>query len=279
MAYADDLAVVVTGNSRRELEERGAIMADTINDWCVMQGLTISKSKTEMILLRDGKRKPGKSKVMSYGVEGKRQLTHGSIARSISGTSKGIRPPIIKIDGKSIKYSGYVKYLGVTIATGFSILAHVMTCGKKAKGLFMKLRRVAGIEWGITSDALTEIYRAVFLSVMLYAAGAWGDLVNATIRRHLVSQQRTALIMLTKAYRTVSTPALQVLAAQLPLDLMVKLRYHMYKVRIKEPFKMNQVTYTGDEDGNETIKSLRNEIHSGWQDRWSTETKGRQTRT
>lgn len=143
----------------------------------------------------------------------------------------------------------------------------------------MKLRRLTGVEWGLSSDSLAEIYRGVFMSIMLYAAGPWGDLVNSIISRKLLSQQRMALVMLTKAYRTTSTPALQVLAAQLPLDLMVKLRYYMYKVRIKEPFETGQVTFTGVEDDNEIFGSLKHEIHCEWQTRWSIETKGKQTKT
>jgi len=33
-AYADDLIVVINGNSRREIEQRGQEIVDEIFDWC-----------------------------------------------------------------------------------------------------------------------------------------------------------------------------------------------------------------------------------------------------
>jgi len=52
VAYADDLIVVINGNSRREIEQRGQEIVNEILDWCRLAKLEISKSKTEGTTLK-----------------------------------------------------------------------------------------------------------------------------------------------------------------------------------------------------------------------------------
>jgi len=51
-AYADDLVVVVSGNSRRELETEGQRVVNVITEWCRFAKLQISERKTEAIILK-----------------------------------------------------------------------------------------------------------------------------------------------------------------------------------------------------------------------------------
>lgn len=57
VAYADNLIVIIKGDSRRGLEDRGQQATDLIDAWCKEQGLQLSKTKTEMVMLKDVKRK------------------------------------------------------------------------------------------------------------------------------------------------------------------------------------------------------------------------------
>jgi len=50
--FAEDLIVVINGNSRSEIEQRGQKIVDEILDWCRLAKLKISKSKSEGITLK-----------------------------------------------------------------------------------------------------------------------------------------------------------------------------------------------------------------------------------
>lgn len=62
-------------------------------------------------------------------------------------------------------------------------------------------------------------YDSIFLPMITFAVGAWGDLVGVRQKDSLLTTQRFMLIRVTKVYRTTSTEALQVTAGILPLDL------------------------------------------------------------
>lgn len=51
IAYADDLLVLIEGNTRREIEIKGQQVVDQIVDWCRFAKLQISERKTEAILI------------------------------------------------------------------------------------------------------------------------------------------------------------------------------------------------------------------------------------
>ena len=132
VAYADDLTVVVKGESRLEIETRGLEGVDLINDWCTEVQLELSKTKTEMIYFKytpDGKWR--RIKNLRYQSDGK------------------IRPPKISVAGTGIKLKESVCLLGVHIKQNMKMSEHVNYLTKKLQRLFGKLRKVAKSKWGI----------------------------------------------------------------------------------------------------------------------------------
>ncbi|GBN84740.1 hypothetical protein AVEN_18301-1 [Araneus ventricosus] len=68
-----------------------------------------------------------------------------------------------------------------------------------------------------------RLYRGALEPFILYGNGAWGHRLRLQrIRTTLNCIQRKPLLRITRAYRTVSTMALQVLAGVMPLDLKAK---------------------------------------------------------
>ncbi|KAG8233102.1 hypothetical protein J437_LFUL013293 [Ladona fulva] len=63
----------------------------------------------------------------------------------------------------------------------------------------------------------------------MYGAEVWGELVNQIHRNKLLSLQRSILIIVSKAYRTVSTDALPVITGILPIDLKARERSQIYQ--------------------------------------------------
>ncbi|XP_023244636.1 uncharacterized protein LOC111642515 [Centruroides sculpturatus] len=58
--------------------------------------------------------------------------------------------------------------------------------------------------------ALSTIYDSIFLPFTTYGCGTWGGAVNKVhTKRKLISSQRRALLLLTKAFRTASNNSLQ----------------------------------------------------------------------
>jgi len=108
VAYADDLIVVINGNSRKEIEQRRQRIVDEIVDWCRLAKLEISKNKTEGIAL--------KSEHIRRAPIGRRGGDRPDRKRKQVRERKvdlASRPPTIKIGDKSIRFKKSVRYLGV----------------------------------------------------------------------------------------------------------------------------------------------------------------------
>ncbi|KAF9798932.1 hypothetical protein SFRURICE_019714, partial [Spodoptera frugiperda] len=125
--------------------------------------------------------------------------------------------PSIKFNNVPVKRKESVCYLGLVLEKNFSFIEHIKTISEKAKNNFYALTRIS------------TIYGATYLGCVCYGAPVWADRATiGAVRRKLLQGQRLALIFLCKAYRTVSTEALPVLAGLLPVDLEVQRRAAMY---------------------------------------------------
>ncbi|KAF9814721.1 hypothetical protein SFRURICE_014816 [Spodoptera frugiperda] len=121
--------------------------------------------------------------------------------------------PSIKFKNVPVKRKESVCYLGLVLEKNFSFIEHI-----KAISYL-----------GLSFLTLKTIYGATYLGCVCYGAPVWADRATiGAVRRKLLQGQRLALIFLCKAYRTVSTEALPVLAGLLPVDLEVQRRAAMY---------------------------------------------------
>lgn len=135
----------------------------------------------------------------------------------VTGKLDTERPPIIKIEGKSIKMGQVTKYLGVHFERGLKINRHVHETKQKCQRLINSLARVAKTNWGLGHAAMSILYKGLFEPITTYAAAGWSDLLNKRTTGMLIRLQRMALLQVTKAYRTPSTEALQVIAGAIPI--------------------------------------------------------------
>lgn len=255
IAYADDLAMIVKGNTRSELEliaERGLKI---LKAWCTNHKLNISLNKTLAM------------------------LTKGKLNRE--------RLPRIKINDVKIKYSDKIKYLGVIVDEKLNFIEHAKFIRNKVIGLIMALKRVARDTWGIKTSIIKILYSAVFLPITTYGSSAWfQEVQKAHVMRHILAAQRSILLIITKACKTTSTIALQVLAGVLPLDLSIIRQALINKVKHNNTVNWRLYTYTHKEnlriaDEPERIKEeiakIDNLVYSEWQSRWCNDTRGRCT--
>lgn len=251
VAYADDLMVPISGNSRNTLETKANQVASLIHDWCTKHKLTLSKEKSEMLLAK--------------------------------GFLDINRPPTVKIAGQSIKMKRVVKYLGISFGPRLNISPHIDHISAKSKKIFHSIARIAKTHWGLNYRTLNILYKGVFIPVVSYAASGWYDRTNVHHIRKLFHAQRHALLRITKAYRTTSTDALGVLASAMPIDLVLEERRAIYLIRHNREAKIADTIFPPNPDNTDsdyisrTIDHIKNRTIELWQQRWTTSQKGRIT--
>lgn len=251
IAYADDLIVIISGNSRKHIEDLANAVVKAIMKWCLNHKLQLSQSKSEMVLLK--------------------------------GFLDIKRPPTVKIGQVSMKMSPTVRYLGVHFGTRFNITPHIHYITSKSKNIFNKLSHIAKAHWGITYKNMTILYKGIFVPVITYASAGWSDKANAWHLKELTQAQRHALLRTTRAYRTISTDALTLLAAATPIDLVLREKRAIYMLKHNHTFEIGNITYTaqGTPPSKTQINALRQQIKTEtlniWQHKWNNSTKGRTT--
>lgn len=263
VAYADDLLVVLEGNSREEIEKQGNHVVKIIQEWCKTAKLEISETKTEGIYLKDESKKKGKRKHPKHSVDKK------------FPSSGSKRYPIIKTENQqTIKFKETVRYLGLHFDRGMKVHSHCAYLKNKITPLYEGLRKIARTTWGLRYGSLEIIHKGVFAPTITYAAAGWADLCTQNDLDTLNGAQRQALISITRAYRTTSTDAVNIVAGEMPIDILLKERKAKYEMKTSI-----NITYNGRiiACNHDTLTELRAESVSIWQDRWTKTNKGRTT--
>ena len=69
-------------------------------------------------------------------------------------------------------------------------------------------------------------------NIMLYGSEIWAETMEVKKRANsVVSVQRTAALRMASTYRTVSVPAILVIAGAIPVDMMAAERTKIYKMK------------------------------------------------
>jgi hypothetical protein len=242
--YADDGLLLIQSSTRAGLENLADTCLRLISQWGNRNRLTFAPQKTYQLIL--------KGDLKSW--------------------------PSIKFNNVPVKRKQSVCYLGLVLERNFTFIDHIKTVGEKAKNNFYALTRISKSTWGLSFLTLKTIYGATYLGCMCYGAPVWAD--RATIgaaRRKLLQSQRLALLFLSKAYRTVSTEALPVLAGVLPVDLEVQRRAAMY-YSARGTTDADFLTHRDRAKISRLFKpqsDVWDELLSEWQCRWDNSIKGR----
>lgn len=256
IAYADDLIVIGSGSSRAQLERNLQIIIDVVEKEMDNLNLKLSIGKTEALLLK--------------------------------GRLNENRSAVIKLYNNKIKFVKTCKYLGIQLENGLTFISHAKQLKSKLIGVSGKLLRVVANSWGLNQKTLKLLYKGIFVPILTYGAPCWYDKVEKiTLMKILTSAQRPFLLLLTKGCRTVSSPALQVLAGVLPADLQIIQRGLQYenKKGLKIKWKELNIQWCDNDIQEKGIGQLRkdtelmikDEIFREWQERWTRESKGRVT--
>lgn len=199
IGFADDTAVVVTGKSREEVEDKANATIRDIIRLLVKKGLQIAPDKTEAVILYGGRR---------------------------------LREIEITVQDKRIRSKETIRYLGVHFSRNNGMKEHLKRTAAKAERSIQAISALLP-NIGGPKASNRRIMCSVVNSVLLYAAPIWREemAVKSNLDILTRSQRRTA-IRICSAYRTISLEAVQVIAGCIPIDLLVEERCRAYHEKI-----------------------------------------------
>lgn len=189
VAYADDMAIVVPANSRRQLESEVNRLIERFSRISDDNNLEISVEKTKAIVL---------------------------------GKDTSRRNPIFKLNGTNISVVRSLKYLGVVLDSRLTFLPHLEALKESVWKMNINMGRLTSKYGGVSPRLLRLWYMTVVQPKLLYAVGAWYPRMNCHGRSRLISIQRPFLIKLTRSYRSASNDALSVLAGIPPITIVAE---------------------------------------------------------
>lgn len=219
MAYADDLALVITARDLDALRDKADEALRKVSDWMDDHGLQLAPAKCEALFLT-GRKRVGELN--------------------------------LQLAGHPLRVVKSARYLGVELDTAMSGNAHIRKVAEKTRRVSQELApllpRVGG-----ASQGRRLLYASIAESIALYASPVWADVALRTRKNRaaLRSAQRVSAIGVTRAYRTVSTEVLLVLAKRLPWDLLAGERRMLYM------------------DERLTLSEARQATLRAWQEEWS----------
>jgi ribonuclease HI len=127
----------------------------------------------------------------------------------------------ITFDGTDVKPSPTAKLLGVVFDQGLRWKEHVQQAIKRATKTTIALSGLRHLR----PEQMRQLYQACVTPIVDYASTVWHDPLRDKVHlRHLNTVQRTALIRILSAFRTVATTTLEVEAHILPTHLRLRHR-------------------------------------------------------
>lgn len=190
-AFADDIALVISATSRSQLISDSKCILNSLQLWAYENKLKFDSTKTKGLL--------------------------------INGIKKKLRTnPSISTDNIKVKMSKNLKYLGIIFDNRLSWKDHIEYLSIKTKNQSQSLRKLCSRTGGLKGFLIKRIYQTCIEKSISYGCSIWYNQLNCKLRSKLDALQRNSLILITKAYRSVSTHALQIIAGCAPTHIMLE---------------------------------------------------------
>lgn len=201
VGYADDIAIVIIARNIEQAQLVLSIVIGRIWDWLREHGLDLAIPKSELLLLT--RRRIDTIVPMSLG--------------EFEITTKDA-----------------IRHLGIILDTKLTYSQHIIHAADKAAKVVAALSRAMANTNG-PSPSKRRLLMSVAHSIMLYGAEVWADALNTECyRKRLAAVQRRSALRVACAYRTVSEPAVLLIAGIIPIDLLAKKRKRVYERKGEE---------------------------------------------
>ena len=169
--FADDTNLLLHNKSLKQLKKQLNLDLCNICNWLKANKISLNASKTELLIFRHPNKK------LNYDLK-------------------------IKIDGKRLYPSKYVKYLGLFIDSHLNWRQHTNILAAKlsrAIGMLSKIRHY------VPNNTLQTIYHSVFSPISIYGSQIWGQIQNKNINRIIKLQDKAIRIINFAHYRESTT--------------------------------------------------------------------------
>lgn len=231
VGYADDVATLIAARTVEQAQIRLNMVMLLVSNWMTSHGLSLALQKTEVVL-----------------------LTKKHIPTEFS----------IRVGEELLTTKPAVKYLGLMVDCRASFNEQIRCTANKAAAKVTALSRLMANVGGPSSSKRRLLMTAV-QSVLLYGAEVWaGALEKEYNRKQLLRVQRRGALRVASAYRTVSEPAVLLIAGAVPIDLLAMEKRAIYLRRSE-----------GNRDS--IAREERARTIQAWQRLWDEETRGRWT--
>ena len=203
LAFADDLAIIISGFCLNTLRDLGQHYITACNKWCEANGLKLSAIKTQVIIF--------------------------------SRKHKITLPPKIKLKGLDIEFCNTIKYLGIHLDSRLNWHDHVHQTAKKCTNILFATRKMIGDRWGLSPDKICWVFNAIIKPIMTYACVTWAPrlLDNKSLMTRLDRAGNLTLLMASGARRTSSQEVLHTLFSFLPASLELEKTSLLQALRLK----------------------------------------------
>ncbi|GBN54262.1 Retrovirus-related Pol polyprotein from type-1 retrotransposable element R1 [Araneus ventricosus] len=195
-SFADDFVIVSHAPTKIKIENQIHASIEKFINWANKNKLQISTGQTQYILF-----------------------------------SKLTRLPRIRWQGETIQRKHTIKYLGLLIGDILNWNAHLRNLSIKSFTLYQNLLKIIGENWEFSLKLRRMLYKTVIERMLAYGAAVWCLDPSVRIRRKLNTIKRPFLLVLTGAYRTTATLALQVILEILPLYLQLRQEARLTAIR------------------------------------------------
>lgn len=198
VGFADDIVLMVLGESQLQVEVQATEAIRTIEEWMGLHHLGLAHQKTEVVAVNNFKS-----------------------AQCIN----------VRAGNCSIASKRSLLYLGIRVDDKLSFNSHVDYVCKKAMKAIASLSRMMGNNSAVKSSK-RRLLATVVGSILRYGAPAWGAALEVkTNLQKVTSVYRLICLRVCSAYRTTSAEAACVLASMIPIGLLVQEDMRCHELR------------------------------------------------
>ena len=170
--FADDTCLLNRNKSPKQLQKQLNLDLRNLCKWLKANKISLNASKTELLVFRHPNKK------INYEFK-------------------------IKINGKKLIPSKYVKYLGVLIDSHLSWTHHINLLSSK---LSRAIGMLARIRHYVSEGTLRSIYFGIFASLLSYGSQIFGQINNKHFHRLEILQNKAIRLMKFANFRATANP-------------------------------------------------------------------------
>ncbi|KAF0294476.1 Hermansky-Pudlak syndrome 1 [Amphibalanus amphitrite] len=184
--YADDTAVLSSGNTLETAIQRAQTAADALAAWAHRNKMLVAGEKTQLLVLSQN-------------------------AKDAVGCT-------IKVSGKTVRAGDSLVLLGIEFDRRLQFGAHCRRLRRRVRPRVAHLRRLAGRSWGLDEQALRTVANGYVRGALEHAAAAWLPATAPSHAELIEREMRAAARIVTGCPRSTPTHAVMAEARLAPME-------------------------------------------------------------